>query len=490
MEYISYNEFIPKIKLNSYSLGSFDTFIENSKDLIKEHLNINNSISREDIVYFLKLLPSAYRASIVSNADNEYVGYISVYNMDLKNNMSSIILQTKIKLSRVEISDIVSSYKKFLYNDLYIYNIKDIYIFNEDEEIVEHNKFNVENRKIKSNYLEDGIAEKDLKQFKEKFGYNIPKLFFPFTIKYNKETIAILGTTNVDWVNRRADLNIFLNMESGLEFLKAFMPNNIEQYIYYLHANGLCNISTSVSASDKMLLNVLLNSSMNFYAAIPYDSVWDNNLETKYYFEYYPNMKKIYDVKLPKNKSIPLSSNYQTKKLNEILYLKNGYIAVSPIILEEKFYVNIADIVKEHIKALQQRENFSIPLGEDKYFIQEGNGMYGISKMVQNFSYVLLNKGLKYIGYCNILRGNKKSVVIDIAIVPEFQRIGLGSMLLEAFYTELLKKGYMAITSYVFDFNEVSKKMHGKYARYVGTRKKSYYINGKFWDINIYVKNK
>ncbi len=490
MEYISYNEFIPKIKLNNYSLGSFDTFIENSRDLIKEYLNIKEFISKDDITEFLNLLPSAYRASIVRNTNNEYIGYISIYNMDLKNNMSSIILQTKIKLASDEINHIVSSYKDFLYNDLYIFNIKDIYIFNKNEEIVEHNKFNVENKKINLIYFENGIVEKDLKLFKEKFKYNIPKLFFPFTIKYNLKTIAIIGLSNVDWVNRRAELNLFLNKKIDIDFLNTFMPINIEQYIYYLHVNGLYNISISVSASDKLLLNVLLNSNMNFYAAIPYDSIWNNNIETKYYFEHYPNMKKVYDVKLPKNKSIPLNNNEQTKELNKILHLKNGYIAVSPAILKEKFNVNIADIVKEHMKALQQREKFSIPLGEDKYFIQEGNGMYGISKMVQNFSYVLLNKDLKYIGYCNILRGNKKSIVIDIAIVPNFQRIGLGSMLLEAFYTELLNTGYMSITSYVFDFNEASNKMHKKYAKYVGTRNKSYYINGKFWNINVYVKSR
>ncbi len=487
MEYKSYNEFIPKIKLNNYSLGSFDTFIENSRDLIKEHLNIKEFISKDDVTEFLAILPSAYRASIVKNMDNEYIGYISVYNMDLKNNMSSIILQTKIKLSKDEINDIVSSYKEFLYNDLYIFNIKDIYIFNGNEEIVEHNKFNVENKKTILIYFEDGIEEEDLKLFKEKFRYNIPKLSFQFTIKYNLEPIAIIGLSNVDWVNRRAELNLFLNKELDGDFFNSFMPINIEKYIYYLHLNGLCNISTSVSASDKLLLNVLLNSNMNFYAAIPYDSIWNNTIETKYYFEYYPNMKKVHDVKLPKNKSIPLNNTQETKELNEVLFLKNGYIASSPNFLREKF---LAYIVNEHIKALQQRERFSIPLGEDKYFIQEGNGRYGISKMVRNFSYVLLNENLKYMGYCNILRGNKKSIVIDIAIVPEFQRMGLGSMLLEAFYTELLNAGYMSVTSYVFDFNEASNKLHKKYAKYVGTRNNGYYINGKFWNINVYVKSK
>lgn len=311
-----------------------------------------------------------------------------------------------------------------------------------------------------------------------------------YTIKYDQKTIALIGLSNLDWVNRRVDLSIFLNSKIDIQFLNSFMPTIINEYIDYLHENKLYNISASVSASDELLLNILLNSNMNFYAAIPYNSIHNNILETQYFFEHYPNMVKKCDVKIPKNKSIKLINQDEKSNLSDILYLKDDFIAVSPKILDKKFNINIAEIVKNHIKALQQRERFSIPLGEDKYFIQEGNGNYGISKMVQNFSYVLLNKDFRYIGYCNILRGNAKSVVIDIAIIPEFQKMGLGSMLLDAFYAELLNKGYISVTSYVFEFNGASNKMHKKKANYVGTRNKSYYINGKFWNMNIYVKSK
>lgn len=325
--------------------------------------------------------------------------------------------------------------------------------------------------------------------FEDDFQYNIPNLSFPYIVKLGTETIAILGA-NTSWVNRRADLSIFLNKEIDISFIYYFMPIIVNKYLEYLHENNLYSVSSSVSASDKLLLNVLLKSDMNYYASIPYNSLWGNMLETTHLFEHYQGMAKKYDIELPKNKSIACKENENIKELSEKIYLKNGYIAVTPKYLTEVLNIDICEVVSAHINALQQREQFSIPLGEDKYFIQEGNGNYGISKMVQNFSYILLNEEFKYIGYCSILRKEGTSISVDIAIIPKYQGIGLGSLLLDAFYNELLDKGYMSIISYVFDFNKSSNKMHKKLANYVGTRKSSYYISGDFWDMDIYVKSK
>lgn len=333
-----------------------------------------------------------------------------------------------------------------------------------------------------------GITDTDLKLFEDTFKYNIPKLSFPYSIKYGTETIAILGT-NASWVNRRADLNIYLNKEIDGRFLKEFIPLVINKYIDYLHEKNLYSVSTSVAASDKLLLNILLNSNMNYYLAIPFNSLWNNKLETTYLFEHYPNMEN-QNIKLPENKSLEYEELTEKKELNDIIYLKNGYIAVTPKYFVETLNMNLEEAINEHINALQQRDRFSIPLGEDKYFIQKGNGNYGISKMVQNFSYILLNENFKYIGYCSILREELRTISIDIAIIPKYQGIGLGTLLLDAFYKELLDKGYVAIISYVFDFNESSKIMHSKLAEYAGTRGRSYYMNGKFWDMSIYVKSK
>lgn len=154
MGYASNKKFIPKLKLKDVSIGSFDTFMEGSKEIIKEKLNIKKFVTTNDVDDFLNKLPYSYRASIAKNENNEYVGYIGVYDLDFKNNMASIILQTKTKLSDKEINEIINSYKGFLYNDLLIYSIKNLYILNEDEEISRHSCVHEINAEISSPYFE------------------------------------------------------------------------------------------------------------------------------------------------------------------------------------------------------------------------------------------------------------------------------------------------------------------------------------------------
>ena len=76
------------------------------------------------------------------------------------------------------------------------------------------------------------------------------------------------------------------------------------------------------------------------------------------------------------------------KSLSEVIDLKNDFFALKPTVFEKR-NVDINKVVKSHIEAMQNRNNFSIPVGEDKYMIQEGNGKYGMSKAVQNYSYIL-----------------------------------------------------------------------------------------------------
>ena len=112
------------------------------------------------------------------------------------------------------------------------------------------------------------------------------------------------------------------------------------------------------------------------------------------------------------------------------------------------------------------------------------------SKQVLNFDYILLDKNNKFAGFCNRLSTEGRNARIDIAISPKYQNKGIGTKLLSCYYDELFRAGYLSVTSYVFDFNEASKKLHDKLATHVGTRKNSYYSYGRLWDMNIYVKTK
>ncbi len=348
-------------------------------------------------------------------------------------------------------------------------------------------KLNIRN--LNQTIFNNGIENTKLKNFSNVEYNKVQQLFDPYTIKYGKTSVAIIGLDNLSWVNRRADLKIYLSKDVDEDFIKYFMPMNIEKYINYVHENNVYSICACVSESYKLLLDILIDSCMNFIGSIPYSCVYDNKIESGILFEHYPNMRKNYSITIPKNESISLENSEKISNIDEILYLKNGYRAI-PSKMLEVVDVDLNDWVKTHIEALQNREEFSIPLGEDKYIIQEGNGNYGISRAIQNFSYILIDNNFKYLGYCNILETSGRNARIDIGIIPKCQGLGLGSMLFEAFYNELFEKGYMSVTSYVFEFNDKSNKMHKKLAQYNGTRKYSYYINGKLCDMNIYTKTK
>ena len=147
-------------------------------------------------------------------------------------------------------------------------------------------------------------------------------------------------------------------------------------------------------------------------------------------------------------------------------------------------------MLESHIKAMQNREKFTIPLGEDKYFLQKGNGNYGLSKALMNYSYIILNENNDYSGYTNVLRNNAngKNAEIEIGIDPKLQHRGLGIIVTNRFYDELFSLGYASATNIVFAFNRPSLKLNDKIAELRGIRLEAYYINGKLWNMNYYSK--
>ena len=120
----------------------------------------------------------------------------------------------------------------------------------------------------------------------------------------------------------------------------------------------------------------------------------------------------------------------------------------------------------------------------------KGNGTYGISKVLMNLSYVLLDINNKYAGYVNILRhnANNNNAEIEIGIKPGLQGNDLGKRVVNEFYNQLFSIGYASVTSAVFSFNEPSLRLHEKVAKLNGTRIESYYINNRLWDMSFYSK--
>lgn len=468
-EYKSSNEFITKLETENYKIGSFDVYIEKSKDLLKKN-------NQEEL---LDKMPTNLRASIISKENNSFIGFISVIDMNNQKDYTSLVLELENELAEDYVNEIVDCYKEFLYNDLGISDIKDFQLVNGNSISSEHNDIVTKEVLLTSNNLVEGVDEKTKEKFIEE-GYNIPNLQLSCTILDNDSEIGIIGLTNLIWSNKRANLQIFIDKDKETNFDSSI----IDEYLDYVHNKNIHSISFGVSGSNEKMLSLIENTNMNYYAEIPYASSYNGNIETNYLFQNYPNMKKENGIYLPDNKIIEDNEEIN-KNFSDVLDLGNGYVAMLPKIFEEK-KLDLNKIVKGHINAMQNRDKFTIPLGEDKYMIQEGNGKYGMSKAVSNFSYIVLDKNMDYVGYTNILRENGKNAEIEIAIKPELQNNGIATSFITKFYEELFKNGYMSVTSMVFDFNNPSKKLHEKVAKYSGKRIGAYYINGKLWDMNVY----
>lgn len=105
-----------------------------SKTLIQN----NSDFSKEEIDDILKSMPTSYRAAITTK-DGKYIGYIGLFNIDEKNNTTSIRLEVNTDLHKDEKDEILEEFKKYLYESL---NIKNI------EEVVYKTKDSIERKKV------------------------------------------------------------------------------------------------------------------------------------------------------------------------------------------------------------------------------------------------------------------------------------------------------------------------------------------------------
>ena len=477
------DNFIAKFETDKFYIGSFDSYIDLSKDLIKT----NSNIADEEADSIIKTMPTTSRAAIVDK-NGEYVGYIGLFNVDGQNDIASIRFEVNKDLSEEEKNEILNVFYGYIGDSLNIGDIEEnIYISKNTTEVKEK-RIVPSNIIIPSKLLVPGVSEEDLERFSQ--DYSIPKLQFPFTIKYNDRTIGIVGLSSLIWSNKRANLNVFLDKSLGDEIINLISGDIIDEYIIQAHYAKVHNISLSVNGSDNNMLDILKDSRMQYYGRIPYGAANGDSIESNYLFQHIPTMETDSGILIPDNNSILLSSlETEKKELSKVVDLENGYKMVSPSAFEE-LGIDFDSILNSHIQAMQNRDNFTIPLGEDKYFLQKGNEKYGITKALMNYNYVVLDENGNYAGFINTLRtnANGKNVEVEIAVDPKIQRNGLGTAVINKFYDELFSIGVASVTSTVFSFNKPSNKLHEKVAELQGVRLEGYYINGQLYDMNIYTR--
>ena len=473
--------FIKKLETEKgYQIGSFDVYLDEIKELIKN----NSGLSEEEVENKLKSMPTTYRASILDK-DGNFIGYIGLYNVDAKNDTSSIRFETNTVLSKEHSDEVLNVYKEYINNSINIHNIEEeIYLTPDEINIAKQEIESIPNIVVANNLLVPGITDEVLEKFSNQ--YRVPKLQIPFTIISGGRALGIIGLSNLIWSNKRANLNIFLDKELGTDIVDDLSSSIIDNYINYVHSSNIHNINLTIPYSDSNMKDIIKNTNMNYYGAIPFGAYYDEAIETNLLFQHIPNMEKEKGIILPENRSLEVSKFETDKKeLTSVIELEDGIRLVSPKSLTEE---ELVSVLKGHIKAMENRDRFTIPLGEDKSILQVGNGNYGLSKAIANYSYLVLDENKDYVGYINILRtnANNHNAEIEIGISPEKQHRHIGTKVINAFYDELFSIGYASVTSNVFEFNNPSLRLHDKVAELNGIRLESYYINGKLWNMNIY----
>ena len=478
-------DFVEKLTAGNYKIGSFDSFIDNTYELIAH----NNNLTLKQTKKLIDSFPSFFRASIIDKEGN-YLGYIALYDCDSSINTTSLRVELNKNIPLADRIIIIESYKSWIRSSLNFKKIEnEIFItpnYREEKSSFIGTKPNII---MRNNMLVPGIEYKTYDYYD--FYYSLPDLKLPFTIKSKDKVLGIIGLCNVNYHNRRANLCIYFDKKIGDDIMNFLTSSVIDDYIDYVHNSNIHNITLCIPGNDKSKLEIANNSKMNYYGYIPFGSInYYGKLDSKYMFQHVPNMDKKTDIFIPDN--IEISESYfktEKKVIDPLVNIGNGYKLVSPRIFDD-MGINKDEIVNSHISALQNRDEFSIPLGEDKFIIQKGNGSYGVSRCLMNFSYILLDKNNNYAGYINILRNNanRNNAEIEIGIKPGLQGNGLGRKVLEEFYNQLFSIGYASVTSAVFSFNEPSLKLHEKVAKLDGIRVDSYYINDRLWDMSFYSK--
>lgn len=472
------NNFISKFETKNFLIGSFRPYEEEALKLLEE----NSYMNEEDATKNLEEIKN-YKASILDKNGN-YFGFIGLYNVNNQDKSYSIRIETKEELDKEKLKEIKESYIDWISSSINLKNINDEIIEDKDGITIKINDLSHPSVHVhKDSFCLPGVSYNELEKFKTL--YNIPNLSLPCSIKAKDKTIGIIGLSNLIWSNRRANLNIFFDKSLGDDIISYLTPEVIDEYLKYAHKSYVHNINLSIPSDDKKLLSLINKTSMSYYGSVPYASSYNGRIDTSVLYESLPHYKKEKGVFVPQYNSKENNLLPERTSLSEIIQIDENTKLVNSKAFEKEG-IDFERVVNSHIKAMKNRENFTKPLGEDKYIIEKDS----MEQAIKNFSYVILNSSNDYLGYINILRenANGRNAELEIAVTPKAQNKGIGTKTLNAFYDELFKHGYLSATSSVFSFNTPSLKLHDKAASYNGTRIDAYYINGKMWDMSLFSK--
>lgn len=498
-------DFIKKFETPKFLLGSFDVYSDTTRKLIRDNYRsefdpkvVRRTDANDHAGEVLgEIKNHNFRYAIVSKRKQEYVGYIALFDIDRQYDKASIRFETNEELSDEEKEEILSVYRDYMSQSISIKNIEHVVYGSNKTPIIDmpkkEEKETVEAPSIileRGLTIDPGVSEETKKKFEEQYKGSTEDKDFLCTIKANSMEIGIIGLSNLDWGNKRADLSLFLDKGIDKKIVQDLSGEIIDNYLDFVHKNSVHNVRLLVGASNELMLRLARGSKLNYYGESPFSSLNGNDIESALMFQGLPYLEKQKGVIRDSKQSIGVSDIPILKeKMDPIVTLDNGFRLVSPSAFEEE-HINFDRVLQGYIKAMQDRKNFTIPLGQDEYGLQHGYGKYGLSKTLGKYEYVILDPKNNYSGHQKIIRKNANGLnyEIETAVAPRLQGQGLGTEANLKFDEQLFATGIASVTAHVYSENARSQNMFGKIAEECGTRINCYYINGELHDMTVFVK--
>ncbi len=473
--------FICKLCTENFKIGSFDAYYNISRELIQK----NSGYSLEEAEELLKKFPTSYRATILDKDDN-YIGYISTYDNDAIMSTYSLRLETNKILSEEEREEITSTYKKWCYESLNFEHLEDEVCISKEKIVKQNERYIRPSIVVPKKYLRPGIDSETLNYMKE--FYNIPNLQFPFTIVDDGRVIGIIGVSNLVPSTRRAALRIYFNKDIESVLSYEIGKTVIDDYVKYLHDLKINSVATEVSLLDEKKIEMFDETSMSRWGAIPFASNFDGMVGPKIMYQNVPGYSEKDTLYVPND--LVVSNDVllpKKEEFSEILMVDENYRLISPKSFA-KYNIDVYKLARQYGKCLEDRENLTKTLGADKFIPQIGNEKYGLVKTISNSTYVLVNRDNNFAGFVNRLRDDKENgnIEVEAALDPNIHSRGIGTKMAMAFNDEMFKMGYTGITGGVFSFNDKSLNLNRRLGSFNGVRIESYYINGKYFDMDYF----
>ena len=100
---------------------------------------------------------------------------------------------------------------------------------------------------------------------------------------------------------------MFIDKSLGDDIVNTLSSFIIDDYLTLVHSSNIHSVNFAVSSSDKNMMEILKDTSMNFYAQIPFSSINGYFLEARNMYQHIPRMEKQGQIVIPNGDKVEIS---------------------------------------------------------------------------------------------------------------------------------------------------------------------------------------